>query len=120
MSELFPGPAPDPSGEPEPTGWQDPRLDRAEARRRWRIRAAQWRALALARAIFGEGTGVRLSRSGPGHPFRGLLHLKVPFRGMEDHRRRESVFLACAARDPVVAASPFIFVFDPVPAEKVG
>lgn len=120
MSEFFPIPPQEGSDDPEPTGWQDPRLDREEARSRWRVRAAQWRVLELARLIFGEETGMRLSRSGPGHPFRGLLHLEIPFRGLEEHRAREAIFLAWASRDPVVAGAPFIFVFDPIPASKAG
>lgn len=113
MSELFPTSHDHRVPEPERTSWQDPRLDREESRGRWGVRAAQWRALGLARAIFGPAVAVRLSRSGPGRAFRGLLHLEVPFRDLAEHRSRESVFLACAARDPVLAPVPFIFVFEP-------
>lgn len=113
MSELFPVPGNHPFSEPAVVTRQHLRLDREEARSRWRARAAEWRALELARALFGPEASVRLSLCGPGRPFRGLLHLEVPFRSLADHRIRESVFLACAGEDPVVARVPFVFIFEP-------
>lgn len=118
MSELFPVAPADAAPEPEPTAWQDRRLDREEARSRWRVRAAQWRALELARALFGEETTARLALGDPARAFRGLLYLEVPFRDLDDHRFREAVFLACAGRDPVMAGTPFIFIFEPRPAGR--
>jgi hypothetical protein len=44
-------------------------------------------------------------------PFRGLLHLDVPFRGFAEHREREGRFLAAAGRDPLLTRIPFLFVF---------
>jgi hypothetical protein len=44
-------------------------------------------------------------------PFRGLLHLDVPFRDLAEHQARERCFLSAAAQDPVIARVPFVFVF---------
>jgi len=115
MDEIF---RPSPGGgpvEPETTEHLDPFLARRLEVRPWELRAAQWRAWFLAEHAF--GTPVRVSLVGrPGYPgFRGFLHLTVPFRSLEDHRARESVFLAWAGEDPALARVPLLFVFDPSP-----
>lgn len=130
MSEIFPashGPA---GGEPEPVGYLDPSLEREEARRRWTLRTAQWRARHLAEMVFGGEVSVRLQPAGPGAPprradptreprttFHGILHVDVPFVDLEVHRFRETVFTACAARDPVLSEVPFVYVFAPAPVQ---
>ena len=93
----------------------DPLLEKRLERYPWRVRSAQWRAWALAEAAFGEGVKTCLAGRGGYVGFRGLLTVSVPFRGMEDHRRRESLFLSWAGRDPVLRAVPFVFIFHPEP-----
>jgi hypothetical protein len=101
--------------EPELTEHVDPFLARRVETRPWELRSAQWRAWVLAEASF--GTDVTVSLVGrPGHrSFRGLLYLSVPFRDLEDHHRRESLFLTWAGQDPVLARVPLVFVFEPTP-----
>lgn len=94
----------------------DPLLERRLEKSPWQVRSAQWRAWALAEAVFGEGVRTHLTGRGGYHPFRGLLTLNVPFRTLQDHRHRESLFLAWASRDPVLASIPFVFIFQPEPA----
>jgi hypothetical protein len=96
----------------------DPTLAREEERGRWEARAAQWRARALAEAVFGGEVEARLSGHTTRGPFRGLLHLRVPFPGggepgarLAEHRAREAAFLTAAARDPVLVQVPFLYVF---------
>lgn len=115
MSELIPALPPRSGADPEHSSSLDPRLEREDVRHRWEVRAAQWRALDLARTIFGSDTRARLVGGAPGQAFRGLLRLEVPFRELDDHRWREGLFLAWAAEDPVLSRVPFVFVFDPRP-----
>ena len=96
----------------------DPTLAREEERGRWEARAAQWRARALAEAIFGGEVEASLAGHTTRGPFRGLLHLRVPFprvegpdAGLAEHRAREAAFLSAAARDPVLVQVPFLYVF---------
>lgn len=98
-------------------GWEERRNARAEATDRWELRAGEWAALDLARHVFGETAEARLSGWSARAPFRGLLTLRVPFRSLADHRRREQVFLLLAARDPVVSQVPFVYVFEPSPIQ---
>lgn len=91
----------------------DPFLEREEARRRWPTRAAAWRAVELAEIVFGGEVRARLGGASATGVFRGLLHLEVPFDGLEGHAERERVFVACAGRDEVLAAVPLVFVFAP-------
>lgn len=86
-----------------------------ETVRRRRVRAAAWRALGLARAVFGPGVAFRLQPAAAPGRFGGLLHLDVPFEDLPDHRVREDVFSACAGRDPLLSRIHFVFVFNPVP-----
>lgn len=111
---FFPRP-PDPQNDADGIVTQDPFLERLVERRPWQIRSAQWRAWALAEEAFGAGVRTSLSGRGGHAGFRGLLTISVPFRAMEDHRDRESLFLAWASRDPVLMRVPFVFVFRPEP-----
>lgn len=102
-------------------GWEERRDHRAEARSRWRGRSAQWAALALAHHLFGPSATVRSAGGGaiapsPSDPVQGMLQLRVPFRSLEDHRQRESRFLALTRMDPVLASFPFLYVFEPDPS----
>ena len=84
-----------------------------ERRARWEVRAAQWRARALAEAVFGRvgETALVGARSG-GRPI-GLLRLGVPFGDFGLHREREAQFMAAVASDPVLARVPLVYVIGP-------
>ena len=111
MSGFVPvRPQPSPEGAP-PTTLVDRRLEVEWAERRWSARAAQWRAMALAAAVFGEGVSARLPGDLLDGPFRALLHLDVPFDGIERHRELEARFTAAAGVDPVLARVPMVYVF---------
>lgn len=125
MNEFVPRPPLLPGGEPERTEHLDPNREVRESRYRWSLQSARWRARELAESIFDGNVAVRVQSGSVGagasgaFPFRGLLHLDVPFRGLELHRVRERVFTACAAHDPVLSRVPFLFVFNPDP-HRVG
>lgn len=102
-------------GDPEGTHWLEVREERVSRHRRWSVRAAQWRALELAREVFGETVEARLGDLRPRGSFHGFLHLAVPFRDLESHRSLESRFTAMAGADEVLREVPLVFVFDPVP-----
>jgi hypothetical protein len=113
MRELFSDtPSPLPT-EPEETVYVDPTLGEEPAHWRWEARAAQWRAMELAEHVFGGEVSARLSGRSGRTPFRGLLHLDVPFADLDTHRAREAVFLASAAVDPILARVPFVYVLGP-------
>jgi hypothetical protein len=95
-------------------GWLELRRQQIPARTRWERRSGQWRALALARYVFGEAAAARLDGFPPRGGLRGLLHLEVPFRDLEDHRERETLFLSLAAADPVLVQVPLVYVFEPI------
>lgn len=124
MSELFPRRPTGPEGDPERTEHLDRSRELQEARARWTLGTARWRARELAETIFGGEVSVRLpaasadAGAGGSFPFRGLLHLDVPFRDLEAHRSRERVFLACAGADPVLSRVPFLYVFRPDPQRE--
>lgn len=124
MSELFPRPPAGPGVDPEPTEHLDRSREVRESRYRWILGAARWRAHALAEIVFGGEVSVRLpagsaEAAASGHyPFRGLLHMDVPFLDLEVHRSRERIFLACAGADPVLSRVPFLYVFRPDPARE--
>lgn len=102
-------------------GWEERRDVREEHRERWERRAAQWAALELAREVFGDQVVARLERYPARGGFHGLLTLRVPFQGLDDHRRREGVFASLAAADPVLRQVPLLFVFEPVARlDRVG
>jgi hypothetical protein len=122
MTPLFPrsvGSVPD---GPPPHGLVDHRQDRQAYRARWSAQAARWRALELVHVVFGPEARVRLEGT-PGRPgLQGLLHIEVPFAGLEDHREREAFFLSAAKVDELLQAVPLLFVFgvaslDAVPGE---
>jgi hypothetical protein len=115
MSELLPGRVRWASADPPGTVHVEPTLGERTAEERWEARAAQWRAMELAEDVFGGEVAARLTGRIGGHPFRGLLHLDVPFGDLAQHRLREAAFLAAAAHDPVLERVPFVFVFTPVP-----
>jgi hypothetical protein len=94
-------------------GWLELRRERTSAGSRWERRSGQWRALALARHVFGEEASARLDGFPPRGGFRGLLHLRVPFLDLQDHREKESVFLAMASADPVLEQVSLVYVFEP-------
>lgn len=92
-------------------------VQKAEAREdllhRWEVRAAQWRAHALAEAAFGPGvqsslTGVRVHGA-----LRGLLRLDVPFDNLPTHSGRQDRFMAAVREDPVLRRVPLLFVVGP-------
>lgn len=102
--------------EPEHTVHVDPTRALQETRRRWEVRSAQWRARALAEAVFGSEVRVHLQGAGAARGLlRGMLHMDVPFTDLDVHRWRERVFRACAADDPVLARVPLVYVFRPRP-----
>lgn len=121
MNELVPRPPLLPGGDPERTEHLDPNREIRESRYRWTLQSARWRARELAETIFDGEVAVRLQSeslgagAAGGFPFRGLLHLDVPFHDLELHRVRERIFTACAGDDPVLSRVPFLFVFNPDP-----
>lgn len=112
---------PDGSGTGEPwTSIEDPRRRLEVERQRWERRSAQWRALELAREVFGEEeTRVELAPYPARNGFHGLLHVRIPFDDLESHRRREDHFNELASRDEVLSSLPMVFVFDPVPVASL-
>ena len=94
MDEIFHPPQGGMPTDPEATEHVDPFLARRVETRPWELRSAQYRAWWFAEMAVGPG--VEASVVGrPGYPsFRGLLHLGVPFRDLEDHGTRQSIFLA--------------------------
>ena len=111
MSDFVPGPPGNEHAGPEPTTLLDRRATEAWAEHRWSVRAAQWRAVELAGAIFGPGVRGELAGGVLQGPFRALLHLEVPFRDLDAHRAGESLFVAMAGADPVLSQVPFVYVF---------
>jgi hypothetical protein len=101
-------------------GWLELRREQVPARTRWERRSGQWRALALARYVFGEEASARLDGFPPRGGFRGLLHLEVPFLDLADHREKEALFLAMASVDPVLEQVPLIYVFELAAEGMVG
>jgi hypothetical protein len=98
--------------------WREIRREIIPARTRWERRAGQWRAVRIARMVFGDRTTGRLEGFPPRGGFSGLLHLEVPFHDLEDHRARERLFLALAGADPVLARVPLVFSFAPDPGKR--
>ena len=80
---------------------------------RWEVRAAEWRALELARTAFGPE--VRATLLGMRHrgELRGLLKLDVPFADLGLHREREAAFLGMVGTDPLMIRVPLVFVLGP-------
>ena len=115
MSDPFVWTSQFPLPDPEAPVWTDPMHEVEEARRRWEGRAAQWRARALAEALFQGEVRATLQGHRVRGAFHGMLHLEVPFEDLANHRGREAAFLACAARDDVLAQVPLIFIFSARP-----
>ena len=93
----------------------DPFLAQWVEKSPWELRAAQWKARALAEMAFGGEVGVSLVGR-PGYTtFRGILYLQVPFRDLDDHTSRQTHFLSWAGEDPVLSKVPLVFVFEPIP-----
>jgi len=104
---------------PEAT-WHELRRETIPSQVRWGRRAGQWRAVALARSVFGEAVAGRLDAFPPRGGFVGLLDLEVPFESLDEHRSLEQRFLALVDRDPVLEQVPFVFTFSPVPVDVGG
>jgi len=113
VSEILPIRPAGPPQEQERTFYVDPTRGEVATRRAWEQRAAQWRARELAERVFGGEVTARLTGRSGARPFRGLLHMEVPFADLESHRALETVFLASAARDPLLSEVPFVFVLAP-------
>lgn len=86
-------------------------LSAEEARSRWEVRAAQWRARELAEVVFGPVSAMALSGLRGRGPLRGLLRLDVPFRDLDEHRVREARFMAAVESDPLLTSVPLVYVF---------
>ncbi len=100
----------------EPSEHLDPFPEFREEARPWELRAAQWRAWALAVEAFGHGSRVLLGGERSLAGFSGHLTVEVPFTDMAEHHRREALFLAWVRRDPVFLRVPLLFLFRPVPS----
>ena len=112
MGGLVPSGAGFGSVDPDPTEYLDPSV-RREARRRWEVRAVEWRAVALAEAVFGGSVVPRLVGPHPGRGFRAILELEVPFDDLHRHVAAEAAFLAAARRDELLGATPLVVLFAP-------
>jgi hypothetical protein len=113
MSAFLPGSARGGLPEPEHPRLQQRPLTDSERRARWEVRAAQWRARAIAEAVFGRvGESALLGAKASG-TLRGLLRLAVPFSDLHEHRERESRFLAAVDADPVLTHIRLVYVFGP-------
>jgi len=115
MDDFFRSDPPGVPFDPERTVHLDPLLSRRLESRPWEVRAAQWRAWELAELAFGEEVRAELTGRGGYPPFRGLLSITVPFKDLDDHRRRERTFLGWALADPILSNVPFVFLFRPDP-----
>ncbi len=99
----------------EATEHVDPFLDRFVEARPWELRSAQWRARAFAEMAFGGEVAARLVGRPGYRSFRGLLYLTVPFRTLEHHTERQSLFLSWAENDPILSQVSLVYVFEPEP-----
>ena len=98
LPEAFHGATPEPD---HPRLQQQPGA-RAEQRARWEVRAAQWRARELAEAVFGRVGRTAVMGMRPEGAVRGMMELAIPLGTLEAHREREVLFMALAARDPIL------------------
>ena len=85
----------------------------SEQRKRWEVRAAQWRARELAQLVFGDVSDMGLSGIRGGGEMRGLLRLDVPFDDLCKHHDREARFMAAVLNDPLLSAVPLLYVIGP-------
>ena len=113
MSAFLPPFADGPEPDPEKREHLDHVLDVEERRRRWEVRAAHWRARALAEEVFEGEVETSLVGLRTGGDLRGLLRVDVPFRDLEEHRAAEARFLAAAGGDPLLSTVPLVFVVGP-------
>lgn len=113
MSAFLPPFARGTEPEPEKREYVDHVRDVEEQRRRWAVRAAHWRAHALAEEVFGGRVETRLQGLRTDEGFRGLLLLDVDFRDLAEHREAESRFLAAAGGDPLLSTVPLVYVVGP-------
>lgn len=111
---LFPASPPAGRRDPDATEHLEPEL-RRDVVRRWEVRAAQWRATALAEWAFEGAVVPRLAGRREAAGFRALLELEVPFDDLESHREAERRFLAAAGRDAVLSRMPMVVMFAPSP-----
>jgi hypothetical protein len=84
-----------------------------EQRARWEVRAAQWRARAIAEHVWGSVSAMGLTGIRGAGPLRGMLRLDVPFADLEGHRACESRFLDAVSRDPLLSEVPLVYVIGP-------
>ena len=82
----------------------------AEVLGRWQVRAAQYRALELARDTFGQATRGSMTAVRHQGGIRGLMQLEVPFQDLDAHKAREETFMALASGDPLLTQVPLIYV----------
>ena len=113
MTAFLPRGASDAQVQPDHPVLRQRPLTPAEARARWEVRAAQWRARELAEAVFGEVGAMKLTGLRADGPLRGLLRLDVAFRGLRDHREKEARFLAAVDADPLLSNVRLIYVIGP-------
>ena len=106
-----------PEGGAERSDRPDPelqsRLTQEEQRARWEVRAAQWRAVEIARAAFQGDVRVWMSGIRREGDMRGLLRLDVPFQDLDRHRLREARFLSLVRADPLLSQVPLVYVVGP-------
>ena len=113
MSAFLPRSARGGLPEPEYPRLQQRPLTDSERRARWEVRAAQWRARAIAEAVFGRVGDTTLVGTKASGGLRGLLRLEVPFSGLLQHREREARFMAAVESDPVLARIHLVYVIGP-------
>ena len=113
MTPFFPRMAGGHGPEPDHPQLHQRPLSRAEMRRRWEVRAAQWRARELAEWVFGGVSDMGLIGMRPDGPMRGLLRLDVPFDDPAAHRDREARFMAAVHADPLLSTVPLVYVIGP-------
>jgi hypothetical protein len=114
-----PGGGDERSDRPEPRLYGEPTEE--ERLGRWEVRAAQWRAVELARVAFGMGASASLigmrARGREPEDFRGLLCLDVPFDTLDRHREREARFMSMVDADPLLGRVPLVYAVGPSPED---
>lgn len=113
MSAFLPPFARGSEPDPEKREYVDHVRDVEEQRRRWEVRAAHWRAHALAEEVFGGPVRTSLMGLRTQGGLRGLLRLDVDFHDLAEHREAEARFLAAAGGDPLLATVPLVYVVGP-------
>lgn len=113
MSAFVPGQPGGVAFGPEPTSLHQRPLSPAERRARWEVRAAQWRARAIAERVFGRVGQTTLHGMRADGPMRGLLRMSVSIRALPDHHDREARFMAAVREDPVLSRIGLVYVLGP-------